>query len=186
MTIPSKRNQVLEFTQDTLMGVQDLAATDFAFAAICGEQRSVVTWGSPHYGGDSSEVQDQLKEVREIKSNKGSFVAILADGSVVSWGHEGHGADSSQVRDQLQQVEKIASSSSAFCALLRDGSVVTWGRGSEADTRLVSGQLAVGVLDVCASTQAFAAITKEGKVVTWGRPESGGDCRRVQQQIRYL
>ena len=36
------------------MGVQDLAATDFAFAAICGEQRSVVTWGSPHYGGDSS------------------------------------------------------------------------------------------------------------------------------------
>ena len=47
-----------------------------------------------------SEVQDQLKEVREIRSNKGSFVAILADGSVVSWGHKGHGADSSEVRDQ--------------------------------------------------------------------------------------
>lgn len=86
---------------------------------------------------------------------------------------------------RLQQVEKIASSSNAFCALLRDGSVVAWGRGSEADTRLVSGQL-VGVLDVCASAQAFAAITREGRVVTWGRPESGGDCRSVQEQIRYL
>ena len=52
--IPFQNNQVLEFTEDTLMGVQDLAATDFAFAAICGEQRSVVTWGSPHYGGDSN------------------------------------------------------------------------------------------------------------------------------------
>ena len=83
-------------------------------------------------------------------------------------------------------MEKIVSSSSAFCALLPDASVVAWGPGSEADARLVSGQLAVGVLDVCATAHAFAAITKEGKVVTWGRPESGGDCRSVQEQIRYL
>ena len=39
-----------------------LAATDRAFALFCCGGDQVVTWGHPDYGGDSSEVQDQLKE----------------------------------------------------------------------------------------------------------------------------
>ena len=74
------------------MGVQDLAATDFAFAAICGEQRSVVTWGSPTDGGDSSGVQSQLKNVKNICGAGHAFAATLADGSVVSWGSPAYGS----------------------------------------------------------------------------------------------
>ena len=48
--------------QAQLKGVQQLQATQFAFAAILADG-SVVTWGDPDYGGDSSEVQDQLKGV---------------------------------------------------------------------------------------------------------------------------
>ena len=38
-----------------------------AFAAILADG-SVVTWGDPGYGGDSSEVQDQLKGVQQIQA----------------------------------------------------------------------------------------------------------------------
>ena len=38
-----------------------------AFAAILADGL-VVTWGDPGYGGDSSEVQDQLKGVQQIQA----------------------------------------------------------------------------------------------------------------------
>ena len=40
-------------------------ANKYAFAAIRGD-RSVVTWGSSSSGGDSSLVQNQLRDVHEI------------------------------------------------------------------------------------------------------------------------
>ena len=46
----------------------------------------MVTWGSANYGGDSSAVQDQLRDVLQIQVLQETFSAILCDGSVVSWG----------------------------------------------------------------------------------------------------
>ena len=46
-----------------------------------------MTWGHTAYGGKSSGVQDQLKNVQQICGTRGAFAAILADGSVVTWGH---------------------------------------------------------------------------------------------------
>jgi alpha-tubulin suppressor-like RCC1 family protein len=65
--------------------VQEIGATDSAFAAILADG-SVVTWGDPDFGGDSSQVQDQLKNVHQIQATESKFAAILFDGSVVSWG----------------------------------------------------------------------------------------------------
>ena len=56
-----------------------------AFAAIMGD-RSIVTWGNPHYGGDSSAVRNQLENVTCIQATGRAFAALLADGSVVTWG----------------------------------------------------------------------------------------------------
>ena len=64
------------------------------FAAILSDG-SVVTWGDPDYGGDSSEVQDRLKSVQQIQATDSAFAAILADGSVVTWGNPASGGDSS-------------------------------------------------------------------------------------------
>ena len=55
-----------------------------------------------HSGGDSSEVQDQLKIVQQVQGAFGAFAAILADGSVVTWGDPDSGGDSSEVQDQLK------------------------------------------------------------------------------------
>ena len=45
------------------------------------------TWGSACFGGDSSDVRGQLKDVKQIQAaSGGSFAAILGDGSVVTWG----------------------------------------------------------------------------------------------------
>jgi alpha-tubulin suppressor-like RCC1 family protein len=68
------------------MNVQQISATGLSFAAILADG-SVVTWGNPAFGGDSSTVQDQLRNVQQIRGTDAAFTAILADGQVVSWGY---------------------------------------------------------------------------------------------------
>ena len=48
-----------------------------------GEDGSVVTWGSPDYGANSTQVQDQLTSVRQIQATNGAFAAIREDGTVI-------------------------------------------------------------------------------------------------------
>ena len=109
-----------------LKGVQQLQASDKAFAAILADG-SVVTWGYPDSGGDSSQVQDQLKGVQQVQAAEHAFAAILADRSVVTWGSPIYGGDSSQVQDQLKGVQQLQATHHAFAAILADGSFVTWG-----------------------------------------------------------
>jgi alpha-tubulin suppressor-like RCC1 family protein len=98
-----------------------------AFAALKSDG-SVVTWGGPIYGGDSSSVADHLQSgVSQIFSTRYAFAALKSDGSVVTWGHWDFGGDSSSVADQLQSGVSQIFSTSAFAALKSDGSVVTWG-----------------------------------------------------------
>ena len=61
-----------------------------------------MTWGKSAHGGDSSAVQDQLKNVQQIQACGGAFAAVLDDGSVVTWGRAGDGGDSSAVQDLLK------------------------------------------------------------------------------------
>ena len=73
-----------------------------AFALWCCGGSRILTWGHPRNGGDSSAVQDQLRNVQQVHSTSGAFAAILADGSVVTWGHPG--SDSSAMQDKLTEV----------------------------------------------------------------------------------
>ena len=63
-----------------------VAAMEQAFASFCCGGDRIVTWRSPAHGGDSSEVQDQLKGVQQVQATQCAFAALLADGSVVTWG----------------------------------------------------------------------------------------------------
>ena len=60
-------------------------STHRAFAAVLADG-SVVTWGDPLFGGDSSKVQSQLRSLRQVQGTLAAFAAILADGSVVTVG----------------------------------------------------------------------------------------------------
>ena len=69
--------------QDQLKGVQQIQASERAFAAILTDG---VSWGGRRSGGDSRAVQDQLKGLQQIQASERAFAAILTDGSVVTWG----------------------------------------------------------------------------------------------------
>ena len=84
-------------------------STDCCFAAILGDG-SVVIWGLSDFGGDSSAVQGQLKNVQQIQASYAAFAAILGDGSVVTWGKAACGGDSSAAQGQLKNVQQIQAS----------------------------------------------------------------------------
>ena len=74
-----------------------------AFAALK-EDGSVVTWGDPDWGGDSSDVSSDLNNnVSQIFSTVNSFAALKNDGSVFTWGSDSGGGDSSYVSSKLQK-----------------------------------------------------------------------------------
>ena len=115
---------------DTLHAVAQaarVATTSAAFAVWC-PGGSVVTWGDPCYGGDSSRVQSRLKDVQSIHgTGGGAFAAILGDRTVVTWGNPECGGDSTGVQDHLIHVHSIAATDSAFAAIIDGGRVITWG-----------------------------------------------------------
>ncbi|OLP91976.1 hypothetical protein AK812_SmicGene26268 [Symbiodinium microadriaticum] len=171
-------NQVqLKVTQDSRMDCSGMGPSAFA-AILC--DGSVVTWGPADYGGDSSAVQEQLRDVQQIQASHQAFAAIRSDGSVVTWGNARLGGDSSAVQEQLRSVQQIQASDGAFAAILGDGSVVTWGyEDYGGDSSAVQEQLRA-VQQIQASVGAFAAILGDGSVVTWGYEDYGGDSSAVQ------
>ena len=81
-----------------------MQATAGAFAAIL-ESGAVVTWGDPGSVGDSSQVQEQLRNVQHIQSTRiDACAAILKSGAVVTWVDPEYGGDSSQVQEKLRKV----------------------------------------------------------------------------------
>ena len=87
---------------DDLINMDSISkALSLLFPQVSPRTAEVVTWGSPHYGGDSSTVKEQLVGVQQIRGNTGAFAAILEDGTAVVWGHMGHGADAKAIEDQL-------------------------------------------------------------------------------------
>ena len=161
-----------------------IAATRFAFAVWCVGDDGIATWGNQF--GDSSGVQNQLRNVQQICATHNAFAAILTDGTVVTWGDPKTGGDSSRVQGQLRNVLKICATHCAFAAILADGSVVTWGHPKTGgDSSRVQDQLKQ-VQQICGTGSAFAAILADGRVVTWGDPNHGGDCSSVQDQFMSL
>ncbi|CAJ1342428.1 unnamed protein product, partial [Effrenium voratum] len=156
-----------------------LAATGKAFAWH-GHGGEVLSWGHPECGGDSSQVQEQLRNVQHVQATCGAFAAILEYGAVVTWGHRAYGGDSSQVQEQLKNVQQIQATGSAFAAILESGAVVTWGYPDYGGD---SSEVLRDVQHVqAAGGGAFAAILESGAVVTWGSPR-GGDSSQVRERL---
>ena len=99
-TIPEFPKDVVEHIINPFTTVEATAvfSTQGAFACILSNGR-VVTWGNPYSGGDSSAVQDELKDqvVQKIYSTSVAFAAVLGSGRVVTWGSADFGGDSSSV-----------------------------------------------------------------------------------------
>ncbi|KZR72726.1 SBBP repeat-containing protein [Prochlorococcus marinus] len=156
-----------------------------AFAALK-DDGSVITWGDPAYGGDSSSVDLELSSsVSQIFSSAKAFAAVKDDGSVVTWGDTNYGGDSSSVDLELSSgVNQIFSTGDAFAALKDDGSVVTWGNPpGGGDSSSVDLELSSGVNQIFSAAGAFAALKDDGSVITWGNPAYGGDSSSVDLEL---
>ncbi|CAK9008769.1 unnamed protein product [Durusdinium trenchii] len=194
--------------QERLINVQDVQATDAAFAALLGD-RTVVTWGHRHCGGDTLKLQDRLKDVRSIHANSGAFTALLEDGTVVAWGLDEVGGYSGRIEDELHNVRAIHSMQRGFLAVRTDGRAVTWGgealmegemiqapelrnvqavyatdRGDAPQSALVP--RLEGVQKISATKGAFAAQLRDGRVATWGLDSLGGDSSLQQGSLQAV
>eukprot|EP00435_Cladocopium_sp_Y103_P035419 s149_g9.t1 len=160
-----------------------LAATARAFAMWCLGGDGIVTWGDPSYGGNSSDVQDLLKGVRQVQGTKYAFAAIVADGSVVTWGNPHYGGKSSAVQDQLRDVEQIQATKFAFAALLATGRVVTWGDPDWGGDSSRVEDLLRDVKHLQVAGTAFAAILADGSLVMWGKGQLGGHWSAAPRRL---
>ncbi|CAE7222139.1 unnamed protein product, partial [Symbiodinium pilosum] len=70
--------------QAQLYDIEHIYASGYSFVALR-RDGAAISWGSPTDGGDSSSVQDQLKNVVKVAGSATAFAAILANGEVVSW-----------------------------------------------------------------------------------------------------
>ena len=61
----SKGGDVNSRVQAELLDVQQICGSSWAFAALLGD-KTVVTWGDPLNGGDSSAVKERLQDVVEL------------------------------------------------------------------------------------------------------------------------
>ncbi|CAK9066459.1 unnamed protein product [Durusdinium trenchii] len=75
----------------------------YAFALMRGDG-SVVSWGSRRLGGDSSRVQQELRDVEQIQASGGAFAAIRADGQVITWGDSSMGGKTGWL-ENVKQIE---------------------------------------------------------------------------------
>jgi len=125
---------------DLQSDVKSINSTWDAFAALK-TNGSVVTWGSPQCGGDSSSVSSDLQfGVKSIIPNSMAFAALKINGKVITWGEFSSGGDSSEVSEYLQNgVIQIVARGGArgglsdpnefldqFCATKADGSQIEW------------------------------------------------------------
>ena len=163
--------------------VKDVFSNDFTFAALMSDG-SVVPWGSPSSGGNTSDVESELKNVVDIVGNRNAYAARTKKGSIVSWGISGK--NYSDVSDKLSsKVKSVTASDQAFAALKTNGAVVTWGSPAYgADSSAVASQLYRNVVEVVSTDAAFAARKIDGSVVTWGSNKHGGDSRTVAEKLK--
>jgi len=72
--------------QANVAATRNTSETGGAFALWGYGGSTIVTRGHSAIGGDSSAVQDQLRNVQQVQATSAAFAAILQDGSVVAWG----------------------------------------------------------------------------------------------------
>lgn len=146
---------------DGTINAQQIYASIAAFAALRVDG-SVVTWGSPYAGGDSSGVAEKLNgtvKTLKIFSNgysvqgygyTAAFAALREDGSVVTWGDKYGG-------------EKII--------FERDYPNMGFIQYADVSDHLNGG---VRVVDIVSNDQSFSALREDGSVISWGTSTTGG------------
>lgn len=108
-----------------------ISSTSYAFAALM-QDGSVVTWGLPDYGGDSTVVAADLTSgVVSLYATGWAFAALKENGQVVAWGSPRHGGNPQYVKSVLaSNIKSVHTNEKAFVAVTNGGTVVMWGQSN--------------------------------------------------------
>ncbi|CAK9116138.1 unnamed protein product [Durusdinium trenchii] len=160
---------------EPILDCVEVCASGAAFAA---QRRTgeVVTWGEADFGGDSSQVETELREVVRLQASEGAFAAVCgAERRVVAWGHPDFGGVTPlEAMQPVKEVTCLCASEAAFAAVCGRGRVVTWGHPHfGGDSGAVAAQL-TSVRHVVATCAAFCALRHDGSLVAWGVSTCGG------------
>ncbi|CAE7819036.1 unnamed protein product [Symbiodinium sp. CCMP2592] len=162
-----------------LVGVARISGTGGAFAATKVDG-SVVTWGDPKCGGDSSKVKQQLRGVVEVSHTAAAFAARMADGSVLAWGDPACGGQSTSTQKLRMGARRVFGLYKLFACIREDGTVSMWGD----ETLCTDGTGLKDIVSVAGTAKACAALTADGSVLAWGEERWGGDCSKVSSQLQ--
>jgi len=98
-------------------GVVALKASLRAFAALK-EDGTAFAWGTKEFGGDTSEVHNQLTDVTELHSCTDAFAAVRRGGQVVFWG----GASKELLKHKLRgDINEIYTQGASVAAVFNTG-----------------------------------------------------------------
>lgn len=140
---------------------------------------SVVTWGSPVYGGDSSSV-DFSSGVKDVVFSWSNVAAVKNNGDVVSWGRDSMfdtRLDPEKFTGKVARVD--VSKNGSFVATQENGSVVAWGDPGYPMFDLTLANGPAEQIHINAYSAIIALRRPSGEFVTWGELNVGIPPRNV-------
>ena len=178
-TEPYRKNNILsEFGINTdTKKINDYSFTSNAESnALINIDGSVDTWGNTAFGGLTTNISNNLKNVKEIITGGGIMIALKADGTTTTW--KNNAIYETNKPTNLNNVKKIISGSDGMVVALKaDGKVVAWHNSS--NTWDLSGNVSSnnlenlsGIVDIFASNKCFAALKYDNSLYIWGSDEN--------------
>ena len=156
--------------------VQIISSANGDAFAVLKSDGSVVTWGNPYYGGDSSSVASEISSgVKKLIQLDNSIAALKENGKIVTWGwlneFEKFSTDDLSQYPRNTQVFKKSNAGylDGYIAINSDGSTLGLWSGN------YHYWWSSGVKKVVSNGHASAALKNDGSVVTWGDKNFGGN-----------
>jgi len=137
---------------------------------------TVDTWGNNAFGGLTTNLSNNLKNVKEIITGGGVMTALKADGTTTTWKNNAVYETNKPVG--LNNIKKLVSGSDGMVVALKaDGTVAAWHNAS--NTWDLCGNVASndltnlsGIVDIYASNKCFAALKYDNSLYVWGSKEN--------------
>ena len=187
---PYRKNNILtEFgiNADTKK-INDYSYTSNAESnAIINIDGTIDTWGNTAFGGLTTNISNNLTNVKEIITGGGVMTVLKADGTTTTWKNNTVYETNKPVN--LNNVKKIVSGSDGMIVALKaDGTVVAW--HSTSNTWDLSGNVASnnltnlsGIIDIYASNKCFVALKYDNSLYIWGSNEDS--TNRIINNFSY-
>ena len=140
---------------------------------------TIDTWGNTSFGGLTTDISNNLTNVKEIITGGGIMTALKADGTTVTW--KNNAVYETNKPANLNNVKKIVSGSDGIVVALKaDGTLVSWhntsntwdlcGNVTNNDLTTLS-----GIVDIFASNKCFAALKYDNSLYVWGSDEDSSN-----------